>query len=346
VGSTASGCDDTATVEPKRDVMPRTGFDPAEHGFQFPNAFVNSLGNLPGFGQIRTQGRCGGMAYASLDYYHAGLRVPETSDLPPDGTLLADYIFERLLDSFLVASASKFISWTLYTDYQTFFYKGVTRWTKEDEFPRMRRGIEHGAPQVLGLVRATDLQKIGDDHQVVAFACDDDGAGALTALLYDNRYPGEEVILGTTPEDPHWTLSHDGPEESWRGFFVQGYERRVPDHLTDGTTLESGTGTYVVYGGAKFDIASSEQLGALGLSEDDAETVSDGSIHWIADVPATGTLLRELSSADVYVIAGRRLHPLGGPEALEVAGYSPDHVRVVPDGSLAKVPREGDDDPS
>jgi hypothetical protein len=102
--------------------MPTTSFDPVEHGFAFPNDFVNVIGTLPGFGKITTYGRCGGMAYASLDYYHHGLRVPENADLPPDGTVLADYIYRRLLDSYLVASASKFISWTLYSDDPTWFY--------------------------------------------------------------------------------------------------------------------------------------------------------------------------------------------------------------------------------
>ena len=67
--------------------MPLTDFDPAVHGFGFPNSFVNQVVSLPNEvyrllpgvlrraipgGNLETRGRCGGMAYAALDYYHAG----------------------------------------------------------------------------------------------------------------------------------------------------------------------------------------------------------------------------------------------------------------------------------
>src|SRR5690348_4708372 len=67
----------------ERNVMPEqvlTGravaFDPATHGFAFPNAFVNEVLTLPNGARITTAGRCGGMAYAALDYFLAGQPVP------------------------------------------------------------------------------------------------------------------------------------------------------------------------------------------------------------------------------------------------------------------------------
>ena len=57
-------------------------FDPATHGFAFPNAFVNVVLTLPNGAQITTAGRCGGMAYAALDYFLPGQPVPRwRSDL-------------------------------------------------------------------------------------------------------------------------------------------------------------------------------------------------------------------------------------------------------------------------
>ena len=50
--------------------MPRTSFTPRQHGFHFDNDFVNRTATLPGFGEIETRGRCGGMAYAALDFHH------------------------------------------------------------------------------------------------------------------------------------------------------------------------------------------------------------------------------------------------------------------------------------
>ena len=56
--------------------MPRTGFDPRAHGFHFANDFVDKVVTIPGYGEVATDGRSGGMAFAALDYWFAGLPVP------------------------------------------------------------------------------------------------------------------------------------------------------------------------------------------------------------------------------------------------------------------------------
>lgn len=48
--------------------MPRTGFDPRAHGFHFANDFVDKVVTVPGYGEVATDGRSGGMAFAALDY--------------------------------------------------------------------------------------------------------------------------------------------------------------------------------------------------------------------------------------------------------------------------------------
>jgi hypothetical protein len=204
----------------------------------------------------------------------------------------------------------------------------------------MAAGIDRGFPQVLGLVIATDLAKIGNDHQVVAYGYDDDGSGNLSVDLYDNRYPGGPARLWSAPDRPHWTLSHDGVDEDWRGFFVHGYSQKMPEHLADGTLLaEKGAPEVcVVYGGAKFRIPGPVEMQALGFSTTDVQTVSDGSTSWVADIPADGTLLRERSGSDAYAIAGAKRHRIASPEAFDARGYSRDDVGVVPDGGLAGIP--------
>ena len=56
--------------------MPRTGFDPHAHGFHFASDFVDKVVTIPGYGEVATGGRSGGMAFAALDYWFAGLPVP------------------------------------------------------------------------------------------------------------------------------------------------------------------------------------------------------------------------------------------------------------------------------
>ncbi|MFY9860775.1 MAG: hypothetical protein WAK80_09485, partial [Candidatus Cybelea sp.] len=126
-----------------------TSFVPSLNGFHFDNSFTNAVlsadtldaafkavGLAPptfpaGFNlnpNVTTSGRCGGMAWLSLDYYLARLPVPTTiskaspyslgiddfagkpNDDPPDGTPLADWIYMRLFQSWF-ASGTQTLAW-------------------------------------------------------------------------------------------------------------------------------------------------------------------------------------------------------------------------------------------
>jgi hypothetical protein len=117
-----------------------TSFTPGKHGFHFANRFVNHLADIPGYGPIVTRGRCGGMSFAALDYYFAGMDIPgETgasfppTGVPPDGHPLADFIYKRQIDSFAQLTSMKFVTWTNHSDHRTWFIAGVQEWTRQDE---------------------------------------------------------------------------------------------------------------------------------------------------------------------------------------------------------------------
>jgi hypothetical protein len=322
--------------------MPKADFVPERDGFHFANEFVNVIAKFPGYGTLETAGRCGGMAYAALDYWFNGrLPVPAGAALPRDGTLLADYIYKRLLDTYLVPSAINFITWTLAGDEETFFHKGVTRWTKEGEFPKLRAMVDQGKPQVLGMVKVTDLRQIGQDHQVVAHGYEDDGKGNLVVYLWDNRYPDREVRLTTSAKRPHWTLSEG--DEDWRGWFIQGYGPTRPDFLQDGALLRERetSAIHIVAGGAKFAVPSVAELGALGRNAREVRQVGEGSLAYVAGVPANGTLLKERSREQVYVIQDGTKHAITSTQAMDAHGFSKDDVFTVPEGALQAIP-EGD----
>jgi hypothetical protein len=218
--------------------VPRTGFDPRAHGFHFANDFVDKVVTVPGYGEVATAGRSGGMAFAALDYWFAGLPVPSHRPedfpdraVPSDGSRLADFIHKRLFDSYATWSARQFLTWALAEDHPTWSSPGVARLTAE-ELPRVRRSIDAGRPVVLGLVAARSLDEVGRNRQVVAYGYDEDGAGPggspTRLFVYDSHRPDTEVVLAPDP-DGRWAATTGG--EPWRGLFLQDYASERPPYI-------------------------------------------------------------------------------------------------------------------
>lgn len=215
----------------------RVAFEPAVHGFAFPNAFVNTVVTLPGGSALTTAGRCGGMAALALDHFHAGIPAPTwgpslwaPSLVPPDGHWLAEAIQERQIRSFLVGSALKFLTWSLQGDDPTWVLPGVARRTEQEELPRLANLLRSGVPVVLGLIVARDLRAVAENHQVVAYGYEYDAvAGRTTILVHDPNTPRRGVTLIGHDDTRGWVASNG---HVWRGFFVHDYVRREPPALT------------------------------------------------------------------------------------------------------------------
>lgn len=209
--------------------MAHTGFDPAVHGFPFPNRFVNTVARLPSGDTIRTSGRCGGMSYAALDVFHSGRTAPtrtwadQPRRVPPDGTAIADHLARRQLDSFREPSAVRFLAWTLLPDERSLLFRGVSGWTAA-EVPKVRAALDAGEPVVLGMVGARALRDVGRrNHQVVAIGYRTI-PGGVTFDLYDPNTPGRTVQLAWTKRSGALVASNR--RDPWRGFFLHTY---VPD---------------------------------------------------------------------------------------------------------------------
>ena len=228
-------------TEPPRVVTRRTSFNPVTNGFSFPNSFINSNVYFAGTGPYETAGRCGGMAYASLDYYFAGKPIPQLNPIeyqggtvPPDGHPLADYIYKRLIDSFGKGSSHKYITLSGASDHETAVAKGLTKWSKEDEFPKIKAQIDKGIPVVLGLIYARNMLDSGQNHQVVAYGYSYDNNGHMEVYIYDNNHPLKESILASDISNPHFNQHIVGGQSNvkiWRGFFVHDYDKQIPPQL-------------------------------------------------------------------------------------------------------------------
>ena len=233
-----------------RQVM--TTYSPQLYAFRFPNAFVNRIwsGRIPpGIGrkiELTSAGRCGGMAFASLDFYHLETQVPPVSPkdfapalVPADGHPLADYIFTRQLHSMLTTVAGlrdglRYLRWS--------GYPAATIATKTQlEERKVIQSLDRGQPVVLGLIKATSkrLRAQGVNHQVVCYGYRCDAAGHHEFLVYDpnDPFPASETnhqpgLLRRNDDGDHSGFAYQerlsNRSDRWRGFFVVDYRPRQP----------------------------------------------------------------------------------------------------------------------
>lgn len=182
-------------------------------------------------------GLCGGMAFAALDYYRAGLPIPtavDPMDQPPPGSPLRDYLTRRLIDS-LVTNGATFLAWKamLHIAPAGPPVSGGPRWLRDrsrDEWIALRGHIDRGEPWPLALVgEAADPFS---DHQVLACGYDErDGRSVI--LVYDGNCPGrvQEISLDLTGPSLDARESCPGGRGALRGFFCERYSSSVPPEV-------------------------------------------------------------------------------------------------------------------
>ncbi|OWK35792.1 hypothetical protein [Fimbriiglobus ruber] len=225
---------------PPRSSVPT--FAATTHGFPFPNCYPpgSPVISVPTpFGQVKvgdaSGGLCGGMVFAALDLFLFGLPRPTTPHPP-----VYQYFCRRLLDSWnLPFGVMKYYDWQCRpgasrTLAGVRIRDGVSRLTIEEEWPKVRAAIDAGTPAPLGLVKPNSFspRTLGQNHQVLAYGYELDGAGQeLTLLVYDPNYPNDDhltlrVSLADPDRERQVVHSVEGP--SVRGFFLTEY-RCPPD---------------------------------------------------------------------------------------------------------------------
>lgn len=172
-------------------------------------------------------GLCGGMCYAALDYYHAGLPVPSLYYPPVWGSPLHRYLLRRQIDSWRYLWVPlRTLCWMAASD------RAATRATVRRELPRVLRKLDRGEPAVIVLVRV----RWGDptlNHQVVVTGYQRDVVtGRVRLVLYDPNHHGVEVTLSL---NAGWeSVALDAVQstgEPVRGLFLLPYRprrRRLP----------------------------------------------------------------------------------------------------------------------
>jgi hypothetical protein len=200
--------------------LPLTNFTPKTHGFHFANDFVTHI-----IGDLKTTGLCGGMVFASLDYYYVGLPIP--THAPAEGSRLRKYIFKRMMHSV----ERNALQWANIIANPVFNPKRFTK-----------RHLDAGRPVPLGLVGSLKIGNAGSgNHQVVCCGYSlSPGGYSITLNIYDNNSPDKDITLTTDSRNPV-NITYTGYGD-WFAFFMAKYKAQQPDYidlaLTEGIQLD------------------------------------------------------------------------------------------------------------
>ncbi len=191
-------------------VNPAVKFLPSRDGFKFSNHFSGYFlpYSTPAFIRSRKisskYGLCGGMCAAVYDFRLAGRAIPDVVRVPKQGTRLQRYIFRRQMDSLggLGQQVVKVARWTSLPD-DTLL--GTMRRTA-DEFKLLRQKLDQGNLVILALIyeHASSLielsSRIFNNHQVLAWAYQQETPGVITIQIYDPNLPDrDDVVIHCEP---------------------------------------------------------------------------------------------------------------------------------------------------
>ena len=228
--------------------MPNPGsFLPSQDGFAFTNAWPSEPAVvLPTpFGNINignaAAGLCGGMVFAALDYWHAGILLPAAR--PAQGEALYGYLVRRLVDSWhLPAGVAQYYQWMNLPDGDTGFDvlgqhvvtdRGLAWRTIQTQWPQIAADLDHGTPAALGVVTVASASPadLGRNHQVLAYDYDA-SASQVTVRVYDpNSGQNDGIHIQFDPRAPAkpTTFEHNlGIGLPIRGFFRTAYAPATP----------------------------------------------------------------------------------------------------------------------
>jgi hypothetical protein len=224
----------------------RAVFLPSRHGFAFRNSWPSApaITLPPPFGGVgignAADGLCGGMVFAALDYWHAGVVPP--AQQPAPGSPLFRYLVHRLITSWSIpAGVAKYYRWMSLPDGDSALdvrgrrlvtRPGVWRRTIGQEWPRVRARLNGEIPTALGVVTVASANpvQLGYNHQILACGYETSGS-QVTLHVYDpNSGPRDDVticfdVAACGSGAFRHNLNTPGPV---RGFFQVAYAPAIP----------------------------------------------------------------------------------------------------------------------
>ncbi len=175
-------------------------------------------------------GLCGGMAFAALDLWFAGLPAPRQADLPVEGTPAFRYLVRRQLDSFeLGLGPARF--YLLGAPWRSDASRSAE--VLRRELPRIRRELATGRPVALGPGPRRLGQPGNPDPGPPGRRPRRRGRAAtrdtLAIRIYDPNLPGDDSVRLLVGRDAAGVLALDySGGTPVVAFFRQGHRPRDP----------------------------------------------------------------------------------------------------------------------
>jgi hypothetical protein len=215
--------------------MPKiSGFLPSTSGFHFsnstfphvPDLTIDVLGQQIPIGDANN-GLCGGMVFATRDYFEAGIPIPSDTTNPSSGPLF-DYLVKRLFDSFNLPTGPVVYMSLMdpaLPDHETSMSnaglapRGRAWIMINNEWPKIQADLDCGHPSPVGLIEIKSLDpfQLGHNHQILAYGYDLNGSD-LTIYLYDPNHPdNDNVTMSLSIADPQHTtpVTYSTGETVW-----------------------------------------------------------------------------------------------------------------------------------
>jgi hypothetical protein len=228
-------------------MAPQQSFLPSRDGFAFTNSWppAPAISMATAFGEIdignAADGLCGGMVFAALDYWYAG--VPTPTEQPKPKTPVYKFLVRRIIDSWHVpVGVAQYFTWMNLPDgdvgftafgHRVIVEHGVSARTVSQQWPLIKADLDHGIPCALGLVTVAsrDPSQLGMNHQVLAYGYDIAGTN-VTVHVYDPN-SGQDDTVTVTFDSSHptkaTTFNHTiDIGHPVRGFFRTAYSPVAP----------------------------------------------------------------------------------------------------------------------
>ena len=207
----------------------------------------------------------------------------------------------------------------------------------------MKSTIDSGRVCPIGLVY--NGRDVWDQHQILVYGYEDTNDGKGTLFVYDSNSPHQygdtrhdtvtldftgSKLVATTPSDFGTTLA---------GFFVSKYTQAAPPaglapSFGQFLSFTGDLRTWFCAYGSRMPAAAPTEVAILGGNAASVLATGTTFVAKIATRPRDGALLREHSSAPVYLYQGGAPFFVPNPTVLGSFGGWPA-VRVVPDFGLA-----------